>query len=329
MTTGLSRATSRADATFSFELYPPRSSEAEAALYSSIAELVAVSPEFISVTYGASGSTRGLSLSVLTHMLRSSSVKPMAHLTCVGSSYAEASQLIREFLDAGVTSFLALRGDPPAGATEDDDFLGDLGSAGELVQLIHRVQKEREPFRFNDVPGFPGAKRVSHGEKVTIAVAAFPNGHPRSRSVEQDLDTLLAKEAAGANLAITQLFFRADEYLDFVERARTAGVTMRILPGIMPVLSPRRLDRILELTGEATPESLARDLIAADTAEEKARVGIDHAIALGDDLLAGGAPGLHLYTFNQHQAPLAVLRGVGLVGDNGSPSTPPREKELA
>lgn len=329
VTTSPVRAITRADATFSFELYPPRSSEAEAALYASIAELVAVSPEFISVTYGASGSTRGLSLSVLTHMLRNSSVEPMAHLTCVGSSYAEASQLIREFLDAGVTSFLALRGDPPAGATEDDDFLGDLGSAGELVQLIHRVQKEREPFRFSDVPGFPGAKRVTHGEKVTIAVAAFPNGHPRSRSVDQDLDTLLAKEAAGANLAITQLFFHADEYLDFVERARAAGVTMRILPGIMPVLSPRRLKRILELTGEATPRSLERELAAADSDVAQAAVGIRHAIELGDQLLEGGAPGLHLYTFNQHQAPLAVLRGVGLVGDSGSPTTPPREKELA
>ncbi|UDF13578.1 methylenetetrahydrofolate reductase [Antiquaquibacter oligotrophicus] len=301
--------------TFSFELYPPRSGDAEAALYASIAELVAASPEFISVTYGASGSTRGLSLAVLTHMLSTTSVKPMAHLTCVGSSYAEASGLIREFLDAGITSFLALRGDPPAGSTEDDDFLGDLGSAGELVQLIHRVQKEREPFRFGDVPGFPGAKRVESGEKVTIAVAAFPNGHPRSRSVEQDLDTLLAKEAAGANLAITQLFFHADEYLSFVERAREAGVTMRILPGIMPVLSIRRLERIIELTGEETPVDLHRALESAGDEEAQRRVGIAHAIELGTSLLDGGAPGLHLYTFNQHSAPLAVLRGVGLLDD--------------
>lgn len=313
--------------TFSFELYPPRSTDAEAALYTSIASLVAAAPEFISVTYGASGSTRGLSLSVLTHMLRNTEVKPMAHLTCVGSSYAEASQLIREFLDAGVTSFLALRGDPPQGASEGDDFLGDLGSAGELVQLIHRVQKERVPFAFNDVPGFPGAKRLSSGEKVTIAVAAFPNGHPRSRSIDQDLDTLLAKEAAGANLAITQLFFHADEYLAFVERARAAGVTMRILPGIMPVLSVRRLERILELTGEATPVSLHRRLASAPDAASQAEIGIEHAIDLGARLLAGGAPGLHLYTFNQHEAPLAVLRGVGLLG--AAPPPAAREKEHA
>ncbi len=299
--------------TFSFELYPPRSVAAELALYESLGDLVAAGPEFISVTYGANGSSRERSLAVLGRILDGSSVQPMAHLTCVGSSYAEASQLIRQFLDAGVTSFLALRGDPPVGAVEGDNFLGDLGSAGELVQLIHRVQSERDPFSFHDVPGFPGAKRLASGTKVTIAVAAFPSGHPRSRSIEQDLDTLLAKEAAGANLAITQLFFQADEFLGFVEKARTAGVTMRILPGIMPVVSSKRLARILELTGEAIPPDLQRELAAADGDAAQAEVGVRHATRLGVDLLAGGASGLHLYTFNQHQPVLEVLRGVGLV----------------
>lgn len=299
--------------TFSFELYPPRSVAAELALYESLGDLVAAGPEFISVTYGANGSSRERSLAVLGRILDGSSVQPMAHLTCVGSSYAEASQLIRQFLDAGVTSFLALRGDPPVGAVEGDNFLGDLGSAGELVQLIHRVQSERDPFSFHDVPGFPGAKRLASGTKVTIAVAAFPSGHPRSRSIEQDLDTLLAKEAAGANLAITQLFFQADEFLGFVEKARTAGVTMRILPGIMPVVSSKRLARILELTGEAIPPDLWRELAAADGDAAQAEVGVRHATRLGVDLLAGGASGLHLYTFNQHQPVLEVLRGVGLV----------------
>ncbi len=303
----------RSDTTFSFELYPPRTEAAERALFESLEHLVAAGPEFISVTYGANGSSRETSLQVLTRLLATGSVSPMAHLTCVGSSYAEASQLIRQFLDAGVTSFLALRGDPPQGASEADSFLGDLGSAGELVQLIHRVQEERAPFAFRDVPGFPGAKRLASADKVTIAVAAFPNGHPRSRSVEQDLDTLLAKEAAGANLAITQLFFHADDYLGFVEKARAAGVTMRILPGIMPVLSRKRLTRILELTDEALPVDLARELESAPTDEAAAAVGIDHAIALGNEVLDGGASGLHLYTFNSSEAPLAVLRGTRLV----------------
>jgi methylenetetrahydrofolate reductase (NADPH) len=274
---------------------------------------VAAKPEFISVTYGANGSSREPSLAVLARILEGTDVKAMAHLTCVGSSYAEASQLIRQFLDAGITSFLALRGDPPAGSSESDDFLGDLGSAGELVQLIHRVQAERVPFTLRDVAGFPGAKRVQGGEKVTIAVAAFPNGHPRSRSVEQDLDTLLAKEAAGANLAITQLFFHADDYLGFVEKARAAGVTMRILPGIMPVLSSKRLARILELTDETSPVELERALTAARDEAEAAAIGVAHATALARDLLAGGADGIHLYTFNQHGPVLDVLEGVGLL----------------
>ena len=297
--------------TFSFELYPPRTPKAEAALLESLDHLVAAGPEFISVTYGAAGSTKGASLEVLQRVM--SRTRAMAHLTCVGSSYAEATRLIREFLDSGVTSFLALRGDPPVGTHEGDAFLGDLGSAGELVQLIHRVQAERVPFVEESVAGFPGAKRIADRTKVTIAVAAFPNGHPRSRSVEQDLDTLLAKEAAGANLAITQLFFYADDYLRFVEQARAAGVTMRILPGIMPVLSPARLHRIVELTDERLPTELVRRLDAAETPDAQAAVGIEHAIALGAAVLAGPESGLHLYTFNQHEPVLAVLRGVGLL----------------
>jgi len=304
---------SRARPTFSFELYPPRSAAAEQQLLDSIEHLAAAGPEFISVTYGANGSSRSSSLAVLLRLLAETEVEAMAHLTCVGSSYAEATRLIREFLDAGITNFLALRGDPPAGAVEGDDFLGDLGSAGELVQLIHRVQAERAPFSQQDVPGFPGAKRLVSGSKVTIAVAAFPNGHPRSRSVEQDLDTLLAKEAAGANLAITQLFFEADDYLRFVDQARAAGVTMRILPGIMPVLSAPRLRRIVELTGERMPEHLLRALENEATPEGQAAVGVEHATGLSRAVLGTDRPGLHLYAFNQHEAVLSVLRGVGLV----------------
>jgi len=297
--------------TFSFELYPPRTAVAEAALLDSLDHLVAAGPEFISVTYGASGSSKGASLEVLQKVLQQTNA--MAHLTCVGSSTAEAGRLIREFLDAGVTSFLALRGDPPADATEGESFLGDLGSAGELVQLIHRIQKERVPFTENDVPGFPGAKRLSKGEKVTIAVAAFPNGHPRSRSIEQDLDTLLAKEAAGANLAITQLFFHSEDYLRFVDQARAAGVTMRILPGIMPVLSPARLHRIVDLTGEMLPLPLLRRLEAEATPEGQAAVGVEHAVGLVREVVTHPDDGVHLYTFNQHEPVLAVLRGAGLL----------------
>jgi methylenetetrahydrofolate reductase (NADPH) len=303
----------RRDPTFSFELYPPRSAAAEASLYEAIDRLTAVQPEFISVTYRPSSPDRAASLAVLNKLITEHKVHAMAHLTAVGSTYEGASRVIREFLDAGVTSFLALRGDPPEGMSEDDDFLGDFASAGELVQLIHRVQAERSPFSFHEVPGHPDARRISSGEKVTIAVATFPNGHPRSRSRAQDVDTLLAKEAAGANLAITQLFFEADEYLSFVDEARAAGVTLRILPGIMPVLSVARLHRMLELSGEAMPRKLLALLEAAPDAATASQVGIEACIRLTRDLIAGGVDGIHLYTFNRSEAPLAVLRGAGLL----------------
>lgn len=308
--------------THSFELMPPRSAAAQVALLDHLPALVDSGPEFISVTYGASGSSRTGSLDVLRHLLQSTSVTAMAHLTCVGSTYSEATQMIREFLDAGVTSFLALRGDPPAGVTELEAEqiieAGDLHSAGELVQLIHRVQAEREPFTQHDLPGFPTGKRLGSGSKVTIAVAAFPNGHPRSRSRAQDLDTLLAKEAAGANLAITQLFFEADEFLEFERDARAAGVTMRILPGIMPVLSVARLHRILELTGEATPRQLLAQLEKAESPEAAAAVGAEASTRLARDLLDGGATGIHLYTSNRSEASVAVLDGVGLLPAKGT-----------
>lgn len=297
---------------FSFELYPPKTDDAASALTGTIHRLAAAGPDFIAVTYGANGSSRTSSLDVLRHILRRTGVDPMAHLTCVGSSHAQASRLIREFLDAGICSFLALRGDSPAGAAAVENFLGDLRSAGELVQLIHRVQAERVPYRETVIPGLPGARAVkTERDKVRIAVAAFPNGHPRSRSTSQDIDTLLAKQAAGANLAITQLFFHADDYLSFIERARVAGVEFPILPGIMPVTSPARLRRILELSGEALPSDLAIQLEVEPTDDGQREIGIEHTAQLAREIIAGGAPGLHLYAFNQHKTVLDVLARCG------------------
>lgn len=299
-------------ATFSFELYPPRSEASARELAVSLPRLAAAGPEFVSVTYGANGSSRSASLQVLRDLI-ALGVPPMAHLTCVGSSLSEETDIIRQFLDAGITRFLALRGDPPADLAPGAEFLGDLRSAGELVQLIHHVQHERVPFRQVDVPGAPNAKKLRSGPDVTIAVAAFPTGHPHSRSLEQDLDTLLAKEAAGANLAITQLFFRADEYLSFVDRARAAGIGMRILPGLMPVLSAGQLRRAVELTGGVIPQDLLQALEGSDDRAEQRQIGIRFVTGVASAVLAGGASGLHLYTFNHHEAVLSVLGGCGLL----------------
>ncbi|WP_169581416.1 MULTISPECIES: methylenetetrahydrofolate reductase [Microbacterium] len=307
---------------FSFEIYPPRTDAGIVALHETIRRLAGVGPRFISVTYGAGGSTGGRSLDLLRHILRETSVAPLAHLTCVGNTYAGANALIREFLDAGVTSFLALRGDPPAGVSEEEVYLGDLESSAQLVQLIDRVQAERAPYTEQPIPGVPGAVRVEARPKVDIAVAAFPNGHPRSRHPREHIDALLAKQAAGATLAITQLFFHADDYLAFVQRSREAGVTIPILPGIMPITSPSRLRRVLELSGEELPSELAIALEVEPTPEGQRALGIAYAADLARDVVAGGAPGVHLYAFNSHDTVLAVLRDAGIL-------TPPLEKEPA
>lgn len=296
---------------FSFELYPPRSASSEAALHETVRHLAATGPDFLSVTYGAGGSSGGRSLDVLRFIREHTGVEPLAHLTCVGNTYAGAATLIREFLDAGILSFLALRGDPPAG--ESEAFLGDLESSAQLVQLIGRVQAERAPYEETPVPGLPGAARVTPGKKVNIAVAAFPKGHPRATHRAQDVEALLAKQAAGATFAITQLFFHPDDYLAFVERARNAGVTIPIVPGIMPITSPARLTRVLELTGEDLPSELAIALDVEPTSEGRREIGIAWAARLTRDVVEGGAPGVHLYAFNQHETVLRVLAEAGVL----------------
>lgn len=296
---------------FSFELYPPRTASSEEALHETVRQLAAAGPDFLSVTYGAGGSTGGRSLEVLRFIRENTDVEPLAHLTCVGNTYAGAARLIREFLDAGILSFLALRGDPPEGQSEP--FLGDLESAAQLVQLIDRAQAERAPYEETPVPGFPGTARVTPGRKANIAVAAFPKGHPRATHRTQDVEALLAKQAAGATFAITQLFFHSDDYLVFVERARAAGVTIPILPGIMPITSPNRLARVLALTGEDLPSELSIALEVEPTTEGRREIGIEWAARLAREVVDGGAPGVHLYAFNQHETVLTVLEEAGIV----------------
>lgn len=278
---------------FSFEVYPPRTPEGSDALYAAIDELAKAGPDFISVTYGASGSTRDRSLAVLRHLVERADVTTMAHLTCVGTTTAEAVQRIREIVAIGVTSFLAVRGDPPPGVGEDEAFLGELRNATELLRLISQ-------------------EGANHASGLEIAVAAFPNGHPRSASRQQEIETLLGKQRAGAHLALTQLLFDADDYARFVDEAQAAGVTIPIRPGIMPVLSRARLDRMLELSGERMPARLAAALDAARDSADAEAIGIEACIALAADLVAAGAPGIHLYAFNQSAAPLAVLDGLGI-----------------
>ena len=272
----------------SFEVYPPRSVESAPALYEAIDRLSELNPNFISVTFGAGGSETKNSLEVLDY-IKAAGVNPLAHLTCAGTTSETAIALVQEFLDAGITDFLALRGDLPDG--QHDLPQGSLSTAAELVQLISQIRTE------------PGK----------TAVAAFPNGHPESGANRSDVAALLAKQAAGADYAITQLFFYAKDYLDFVSLARSAGVTIPIVPGIMPIISPKRLERVIDLTGERNPSDFAQLLQSAEDTAARVEVGINWAANLVSELVEADAPGIHLYAFNEFERVTEVLRRAELV----------------
>lgn len=269
----------------SFEVYPPRSPDKLPGLHESIRALDSVAPEFISVTFGAGGSSTRDSLDVLSFIKDHTGARPLAHLTCVGTSRAEAADLIENFLDHGITEFLALRGDLPEGETE---HRGELHNAVDLVDLMKNGITKSQPIE-------------------RIAVAAFPNGHPESASLDEDIETLLAKQSAGATLAITQLFFYVEDYLSFVEKASAAGVTIPILPGLMPITSPSRLARVLELTGERNPRELDQQLQSTEDPDERVSLGIEWCSDMIRELVDAGAPGIHLYAFNQHETVLSAL----------------------
>ncbi len=277
----------------SFEVYPPRDQNSGESLESSILELAKMDPTFISVTFGAGGSSTKNSLEVLKFILQNTQAAALAHLTCVGHSFLETKALVSQFMDEGISDFLALRGDPQPGMALEPK--GELKSSSELVQLISQVHKDR------------GNSRSA----LNVAVATFPNGHPDSDSIAQDVQALLAKQNAGADYAITQLFFFAADYLAFVKLAREAGVTIPILPGIMPVTSMQRLRRVLELTGEKNPEALANNL-SVTSKEDAKQAGINWAANLALELVEQGAPGVHLYAFNQHESVVQVLQRAGL-----------------
>ena len=274
----------------SFEVYPPRKEEDTPKLHEGILRLSELGPKFISVTFGAGGSSTRDSLSVLKFIRDNSPASPLAHLTCVGTTELDARALVSEFLGEGITDFLALRGDLPEGETAMPP--GTLSRADQLVQLI------------------ADARGSGSG---TTAVAAFPNGHPESGSDRTDIAALLAKQEAGADFAITQLFFFTQDYLNFVELARSRGVTIELIPGIMPIVSPGRLARVLELTGEERPEELAMQLEGAGDPEARREVGIDWAARQVRELADAGVSAVHLYAFNEYANVTQVLRRAGVV----------------
>jgi methylenetetrahydrofolate reductase (NADPH) len=266
--------------TFSFEFFPPKTDAGEQALWQAIRELEPLRPGFVSVTYGAGGSTRDRTVRVTRRIAEETTLTPMAHLTCVDSSRDEVVATLREYADAGIHSILALRGDPPGGPGQP--FVPHpegLAYASDLVALVRSVGS------------------------FEVGVAAFPEGHPEATDRDQDADVLVAKADAGAEFAITQFFFHAEDYLRLVDRVRGRGCDLPIVPGIMPVTNVSQIERFAALSGADFPSALAQRLHAvADDPEAVRAIGVQVATDLAQRLLGEGAPGLHFYTLNRSTA---------------------------
>lgn len=288
-------ASRRAVPALSYELYPPRSAASTESLLRTIEALAPTVPDYVSVTAAVDPQRRVQSMALLSHLIFETPLRPLAHVLCTGVTEEQLRELIDELLEIGVRGVLALRGDRDPSAEPGPD---ELPFARHLVDLIRSVERER-------------AARLCAGS-VSIGVAAYPVKHPESTSVHQDLEVLLAKQRAGADFAITQLYPDADDYAAFVSRARRAGVELPIVPGIMPITSLRRYLRICALAGLAPDPLLAHGLETASSQAERHRLGVRTAVRSARAALDAGAPGLHLYTFNEHEAALDVLERLDL-----------------
>ena len=280
----------------SYELFPPRSPAAAESLWNTIRELETTEPDYVSVTYGASGSNRDTAVELIHRLLLETTLRPLAHLTCVGNTPEELAEIIGELLDTGVRGILALRGDKPKDGAEP--ALGSLRYAQDLIELIRRVEQRRSA--------------LLCAGKIAVGVAAYPTRHPESPNEAHDVEVLLAKQRSGADFAITQVFFHTEQYADLLTRARRAGVTIPIVPGVMPFTSLRRVTRLGELSGVEPDPKLLERLAAADSDVERHRVGVRATVDLANAALEAGAPGIHLYTFNEHQSALEVLDKLAL-----------------
>lgn len=268
--------------TLSYEVYPPRTADSEQTLWSTLESLASTRPDFVSITYGASGSTRTASQNVVHRVGHTLGVPALAHLTCVDQSVAEITTVIECFLEDGVRDFLALRGDPPKGVADWTPHPEGLLYASQLVTLI------REVGHANGI------------DNLSIGVTAFPAAP--GASMDTGLEVLRLKQEAGADFAVTQLFYEAAQYTHLLERAKDAGIGLPVLPGIIPLTTAKRARRMEQLTGVPSPADVLAALDAAADDDEAREIGVAAAAGLSEQLLDAGAPGLHVYTFNTHTA---------------------------
>jgi methylenetetrahydrofolate reductase (NADPH) len=269
----------------SFEFFPPKTDAGMVSLRNAVVELEPLQPDFVSVTYGASGSTRDRTIEATRFIQQETSVATMGHLTCVGQTAADIRGVLRSYDEIAVKHILALRGDPVGGPTAAwHTHPGGLANATELVKLIK-----------------------AEGD-FCVGVAAFPDAHPEHHDFDLDAQILLDKQAAGAEFAITQLFFRAEAYFALLRRLRDRGCTLPVIPGIMPVTDVAQVERFAQLSGAEMPAPLVRRLSAvAEDPAAVAEVGLQIAIELCRELLFGGAPGLHFFTQNRSSATKQIL----------------------
>jgi methylenetetrahydrofolate reductase (NADPH) len=287
-TLGVGDLIAAGERSISFEFFPPKDEAGERQLWTTLRELEALRPTFVSVTYGAGGSTRDRTIRVTEGIAAQTTLTPMAHLTCVGHSRDELRRVIGSYAAAGVRNVLVLRGDPPEGPTAP--FVPHpegLNNAVELVELT----KELGDF--------------------SVGVAAFPEIHPAAESADSDARYLAAKAHAGAEFAITQLFYRPADYFALVDRVAALGVDIPIIPGIMPITNVGQITRMAELSGAQLPDDVVERVSRYDGDPAAVRAeGIAVATEMCDELLAGGAPGLHFYTLNRSKATREIYAGL-------------------
>jgi methylenetetrahydrofolate reductase (NADPH) len=269
---------------FSFEFFPPKTDDGQAMLENTLEDLKDDQPDYVSVTYGAGGSTRERTVEITKWIKQDLGIEAMAHLSCVGEPTERLVEILGEIQDCGIDNVLALRGDPPRGETEWKPHPGGLDYSVDLIDLI------RERFDFS------------------IGAACFPEVHPDAPNLEEDLKYAKRKVEAGAGFLITQLFFDNELYFDFVEEARAAGISVPIVPGIMPITNYKQIKTITGMCGASIPDELERELNErAVDPEAVAELGVAYATLQCSDLLARGAPGVHFYTLNRSPATRAIL----------------------
>ncbi len=270
---------------FSFEFFPPKTEQGERNLYRTVEQLRELRPTFVSVTYGAGGSTRDRTVELVRRIKHDIGIEAMAHLTCVGADRDEIEAVLQRLSANRIENVLALRGDPPSDQTTFVPTPNGFGFAAELVRFIR-------------ARGFP----------FSLGGACYPEGHVECRDLGRDLLHLKEKIDAGLDFVITQLFFDNADYFSFVARARAAGVGVPIIPGIMPITNLAQIERFTSMCGARIPLALKARLEAVRDNDEAVRaIGIDHATQQCRDLLVGGAPGVHFYTLNQSPATRAIF----------------------